>query len=618
MKAELAEYFEQELRFLRDALLRYAAENPEAAAKLQINAAGEGYPDVERIVQGAAFLNARTARRIDDGHADIIAGFLNVLYPHYLRPLPSLAIVEFEIGPTLAAQPVCELKREECEILTNASDGDICTFRPSTDVVVLPVKVDQVKLMGPPFAVVSEKIPQRKQNSLLRFRVSRQCPDLPIRAVKFGEGLRLFIREKRSDTFEFYEFLLRHVQGIAFSLPNQRVPFVELPPSSLRPVGLEVGRDRLLPYSARSFSGYGLLTELFAYPSRFSFVELDIPDLTPCGEGSVFDVSIFLDEQSSRLEASVEDGWLRPNCQPVLNLFNPANPVQADFDLGTHEVPLVLDPQRNDTPEGFQLLEDRDEIFSVDDVELYNTNTQERRRLFPLYAVEQGSPSVNQEHSFWVRREYVTGTGGHQIVGSDVYLQTVTPVGITPEEAKHLQYRVRVTAMNRDVPLEGKITMWLAKTVGGLEVKCLQPPCPAIRPYQPSRSLWRLVNHMAMNHAALLTTESLRDLLRLYDIYETVGGMSAQRLIRSIVSFEHQPSLERVYIRNRPAFVRGTQIKLGIEGKELPAGKAFLLGSVLSAFLTGFHSLNGCASVTVMCDGEEMGTWKKEGRKSDV
>ena len=618
MKAELAYYFEQELRFLRDALRRYAHDHPEAAAKLQLDADGEGYVDLERIVHGAALLNARTARKIDDGHAQIVEGFLNVVFPHFLRPLPALGIVQFSLDSKLSASSRVPLSRADDQLSVSHTNDQKCQFRLTKDVDIFPISIEKTKLSGPQYSVAPSGLSQNKQVSALQFKISRTQPNEPIADVDFGQYLRLHIKEPREDSFELYEFLLRHVQSVVFSLPGSDIPFAELPGSAICPVGLNPDMDRILEYGSRSFPGYGLLSELFAYPRRFNFLDIELPSFEGCGESSQVEVHVFLDEQSTRLEEAVDETWLLPNCCPVVNLFQPESRTLVHaYDPSTHEVPLLVDPVNVDGNGNVGLLRDRQEVYSVDEVELFNCETQESTAMHPIYQISGQSPWHHEQNSFWVRREYNRSKGG-EITGSDVYLQTSPEFDADPDSGKMLQYRLQVTAMNRSVPSSGEIALEFCRFKDGVKARTIRDMYQPIRPYLPARELWRVVNHLALNQLTLLSVESLRQMLVIYDLYELQGGSQAKSLIRSLRSLDSEPVLERVMVGGRPTFVRATHVKIEIDGNELPRGTAFLFGSILSAFLSGFQSVNSCVRVTALDKGVKLGSWRHDGFRREV
>ena len=95
MRDELLGYYERELIFLRRMGAEFARKYPKIAARLQIDEEKIEDPHVERIIEAFAFLSARVSLKLDDELPEITESFLNVIYPHYLAPIPSLAITQF-------------------------------------------------------------------------------------------------------------------------------------------------------------------------------------------------------------------------------------------------------------------------------------------------------------------------------------------------------------------------------------------------------------------------------------------------------------------------------------------------------------------------------------------
>ena len=56
-------------------------------------------PHVERLLEGFAFLAARIYTKIDDEFPQIVESLISVLYPYYLRPIPSASVVQFHLDP---------------------------------------------------------------------------------------------------------------------------------------------------------------------------------------------------------------------------------------------------------------------------------------------------------------------------------------------------------------------------------------------------------------------------------------------------------------------------------------------------------------------------------------
>ncbi len=88
-------YYEAEMRYLREAGKEFARAHPDRARMLNLDRVGDRDPSVERLYEGFAFLTARLQQKLDDELPGLTEGLVNLLWPHYLRMIPSLSIVEF-------------------------------------------------------------------------------------------------------------------------------------------------------------------------------------------------------------------------------------------------------------------------------------------------------------------------------------------------------------------------------------------------------------------------------------------------------------------------------------------------------------------------------------------
>ena len=49
---------------------------------------------MERLFEGFAFLTGRIRQKLDDDFPELTEGLVNMLWPHYLRMIPSLTVLE--------------------------------------------------------------------------------------------------------------------------------------------------------------------------------------------------------------------------------------------------------------------------------------------------------------------------------------------------------------------------------------------------------------------------------------------------------------------------------------------------------------------------------------------
>src|SRR5256886_10211112 len=75
----------------------FAEKYPKIAQRLVIEPDKCEDPHVERLLEAFAFLAARVHLKIDDEFPQITEALLGIVYPHFIRPIPSMSIVEFQL-----------------------------------------------------------------------------------------------------------------------------------------------------------------------------------------------------------------------------------------------------------------------------------------------------------------------------------------------------------------------------------------------------------------------------------------------------------------------------------------------------------------------------------------
>src|SRR3954452_7594168 len=96
MDRRLLHYYNRELQYLRELGGEFAKQFPKIAGRLGLDAFECADPYVERLLEGFAFLAARVQLKIDSEFPRFSGHLLEMVYPHYLAPTPSMAIVQLQ------------------------------------------------------------------------------------------------------------------------------------------------------------------------------------------------------------------------------------------------------------------------------------------------------------------------------------------------------------------------------------------------------------------------------------------------------------------------------------------------------------------------------------------
>src|SRR5580658_7910506 len=139
MREELLEYYERELNYLRQMGGEFARKYPRVAGRLLLDPDRCDDPHVSRLLEGFALMAARVHRRIDDDFPEISEALLNMVYPAYLRPLPSMTIVECMADPAQGKKTAGAVLPRGTAMVTRATvDGMPCRFQSAYEVELWP------------------------------------------------------------------------------------------------------------------------------------------------------------------------------------------------------------------------------------------------------------------------------------------------------------------------------------------------------------------------------------------------------------------------------------------------------------------------------------------------
>ena len=73
----------------------FAAHFPKIAARLGMHGLEVDDPYVERLLEGVGFLAARVQLKLDAEFPRFTQALLEIVYPHYLAPIPSMLMAQF-------------------------------------------------------------------------------------------------------------------------------------------------------------------------------------------------------------------------------------------------------------------------------------------------------------------------------------------------------------------------------------------------------------------------------------------------------------------------------------------------------------------------------------------
>jgi len=586
----LLPYFNRELVAIRRLAAEFAQANPKIAGRLRLSPDAVDDPHVARLLDGVAFLSARAQARLDDEFPELTDTLLSVLYPHFQAPFPSCAIAQFTPKPDTQAMlqiPAGYLMD------TEPVRGQSCRFRTAEPLTLWPVRIEAARLMGMPFTAPVNPL-ANGANAVLRLTISTLNPEMKFSSLNGFDKLRFFLRGSPATVMPLFETLAGHTLAVALAdSPNDPNP-VLLPGTALSQCGFEP-EDALLPWPARSFSGFRLLSEYFAFPQKFMFLELSgLEAKTLLHSNGKLEIFLYLGRGSTELERSVSAENFALGCTPIVNLF-PQRCEPINLDHTTTEYRVMPDARRSGVMEVWGLT-------NVSEV----TQDASTRPWAPFYRLAAGRQDTAPTGGLYneLRRAAPEPLGG-----SDTFIAPFME-NFDPGQKASTVLSVNALCLNRDLPAElpfggghPRLTA-LSPQAGVAAMACITPPTPTLRPEQRTAGSWRLISHLALGHLSVTGgaegAETLKEMLRLYDLRDTAETRAA---LEALLAVSAAPGTARVPGGRLGAFCRGLDIELEFEPRAFQSAGLFLLASVLERFLALHASINSFVRSTVRLRG---------------
>jgi type VI secretion system protein ImpG len=595
MRDDLLFYYERELTYIRKMALQFSEKYPRIASRLQLEPDKCEDPHVERLLEGFAFLAARVHLKIDDDFPEISEAMMSVIYPQFVRPIPSMSIVEFQLdGKITTGYPI----PRNSTLSSKPVQGFRCKFRTCYDTTLWPLNVVAAEWKAPDRL----KVPIPGTNAAGALRLELQCqPDVVFPKLRTpkgaGEGeplnrLRFYLNGDSSVVNTLYELLCANLMRIVIRDPSTtRVKPVTLPASALKPVGF--GEDEaVIPYSSRSFLGYRLLQEYFTFPEKFLFMDLEgLAEVWPNGFKDrvevIFLISSFEPDYQQRLELGIDHRTFRLSCCPIINLFEQtAEPIL--LNQRKYEYPIVPDVRRPNAVE----------VFSIDKVMILNPQTHETINFEPFYSFQHGR---EKQENFWLAKRRPSGRPHDEGTEVDIALCDLSqrPLDIDTDALT-----LKLTCTNRDLPAR----LPFGNEDGDFELEAnaslkriiaLHKPTTPIRPPMGKSVMWRLISQLSLNHLSLVEGGGRYALQQILQLYNFTDSAAARKIIEGILDVQSERHFARVVSDAEISFARGTRVKMLLDESQFVGNGVYLFASVIEYFLALYCTINSFSQLVV-------------------
>jgi len=565
-------FYEQELKRLRSLSREFSAAHPAIAPMLGQESTD---PDVERLLEGVAFLTSILHQRLNDQYPEFIQEVARVLFSQFLRPFPSSTILSF--SPRGKLSESIDVPRGT-RVASIPVEGTTCYFETCQDLTVHPLTLTQIR---------SEQTEGRPATIHLTYTLT----GMPV--SRFGAtSLRFFLGGSYGEASNHYHLLTRWLDRIEISSPGS--PPSVLPAEALKTPAFD-DSAALFPYSSGSFSSYRLFQEFFVQPSKFLFVELQgLEQWSSRGEGNSFTISFCLKKSPPRPLSPTPQHFVL-GATPAINLYETdAEPIQIAHRQSDYPVrPSGASPGHYD-------------IFSIKSVTGTETGTGRSFEYRPFQEI-LGQPKTPTTRAYRV-----------VLRPSPVERRTETYLGLlygTQEVPAQETLSLRVLATNRYLPESlkpGEINRTTDNSPERLSFTNLTAPTPYIPPPLGDDLSWRVLSQLGLNFLSLADASSLRSLLSLY-LFPMERNKTLEDTNKKRIESIREVTVKRTTRMIRGILLRGSLIRIRVSGDGFAdIADMVLFGSILNEFMAVYSTINSFTKVEIedLLTGELL-TWSE-------
>lgn len=565
----LDKYFRDELAFLKEQGKEFSEIYPQLSRFLN---GRNTDPDVERLLEGFAFLTGKLREKVEDEFPELTHSIINMLWPNYLRPVPSLSILRFYPENNFNTRQVIPASTK---VDSRPVFETVCHFNTCRDVEIYPIQCSQVYSF------------HSKETSTVSLELVLLNDEDSVQSTGL-DSLRFYLGGDTYSAQQLYLWLGHYLKSIEIEFDGGKVT---VPNNIYKTVGFD--NDGLLPYPKNVYQGYRIFQEYLSFPEAFYFFDLEhLGRYIPSHVRGSFKINFVFNQTLPGSVRIVNESFIL-YATPIVNLFShEADPI--DLTGKRTEYPL-LPSSRNSS---------HYEIFSVDQVEGWQDSSQGRvrgqRRVYNSFeSFKHEIELARQRLALYYRvrvKDSIRKDGFDHFIS---FIRSDETVSYCVDEAVTLQ----LTCTNRQLPTElgiGDICISTDSAPSFAKFENITIPTQTLRPVLDGSLLWTLISNLSLNYLSLLDKKALSSVLRAYDFRALVDKQAARtssQRMEGIVSISSEP-LDKL-IRGMP--VRGLVSKITLEPSAFGSeGDLYLFGTVLSRFFALYASINSFHELIVV------------------
>lgn len=598
MDYEFLNYYNKELTFMREMACEFAEKHPKIAGRLGMRGLEVADPYVERLIEAFSFISARTQLKLDAEFPLFTQRLLDIVYPNYISPTPSMGVVKLE--PDMKEGDLSQGYRvpRHTPFFTHIAPGEMtrCEFRSGHDVEIWPIEITEVVLTSVPPDIPNLEnyfIAANRLKGALRIKL-KPHNDLLFSQLNNLSKLPIYIDGDENISSHIFELIhARHVATIIRHGQNDSIKNTIISKDAIAFEGMQQSQS-LLPVEWNSFHGYNLVHEYFSCRKRFYFFTLTQLDKGLIhNETSEAEVIILLDHLDERLVGHISANRFLLYCTPVINLF-PHRMDKLEIDRTLNEFQVIADRSR---------MQDF-EVFSISKV--FGQQLQNSKEIVfnPIYQTRHSdSGNYGRYFSFTRKnfhnknnqRKYNTRTA---YSGTEVFISLVDQLNAPySDDIRYLSVEALVT--NRDLPCllsaSGNFNLTTTDSAPIKSARLIFEPSAPRQPFADKEFAWRLIRQLSLNYnpVAHLSPshggEYLRSILRLFVSY---SDLESNTQIEALTGFKTCPITRRLPGDSLLIYGRGIRCSLTVDEEGFSGASPYLFGKIMETYLARHAAIN--------------------------
>jgi len=551
---KIIEYFEEKM-------LEYGRQHPTQAAALL---SGHRCPYTKHLIEAFCFIASHIEDQINDDFNKLAQQLIEIIWPHYMYPLPSSVILEFKPkqGSIKSSQTI-KKGTEVLSVMIPDDKGFPCKFTTSSSILVRPLNISKV-----------EKI-RNEDHDILQLVFSK---NKHITWENIGkQPLKIYLHGDQRIALSLYYFILKKVKSVSVKWSKFTKDFT---PDVFQSVISNLDENfSLFSYPKYSFKGFQLLETYFNFPESLRYIKLDIlSQLDIPDEISEFTVNLKM--EYNNFSPGISNFKL--NCVPATNLFDDdasSDPIKFDNSKSVHEIKINQEYVNHRFP-----------IF-VRRVIGSNKNKRFEYHPFISYRHEQDDKSSGY---YLLKRQY------------DKNGQPKILIQIISSKNKKINETISLNLSCSNGYLAkllgpGDIKIIDSTGLDFVEVQNITAPTESVYPKIENKELWTLINALSLNYLSLNNVEYVKKLLLLYDRKKDIAN---QKRIYGIDSVQLYSKPVRKIIKG--CIVYGQLMDIILNNNNFTNnGDMLMFSEIFSKIISMYVSINSFCKIRVRKKNEK-------------